>query len=313
MGIYSRDYLRDSGGSTGRGFTGGGDGTGWKRIIVITVAVFVAQLLFTREQPVPVEFPSEFGVQPVMRISLVQDWLALDPQLVLKGQIWRVLTYAFCHDRENVWHIIFNMLWLWWLGRALEEMYGTREFVLFYIAGAAVSGVAFLLLSLWLHDPTPAVGASGAVLAVTMLYAVHFPRQRIFIFGLIPVEIRLLVGLYLVYDLFPVLKALGGDNINDGVAHGAHLGGFAFGYLYFKKQWRLETLWERIRLNRLRLKRPFAAQPKVRVYQPSVDETENFDARVDKILAKIHDHGEASLTDEEREILKNASRRYKKR
>jgi hypothetical protein len=206
------------------------------------------------------------------------------------------------------------MLWLWFLAGTLESVCGTREFVLFYVSAAVFSGILFVGLGLLLNDPSPAIGASGAVMAVTMLYALHFPRQIIYIWGIIPIEIRWLVLITVVFETYSELQRLGGAKLTDHVAHAAHLGGLVYGYVYFKRKWRLETLWQRMRLDRLRLRRPFASRPKVRVYQPSVEEpTENFDAKVDAILAKIHDHGEASLTDQERETLKNASRRYKKR
>ena len=78
----------------------------------------------------------------------------------------------------------------------------------------------------------PAIGASGAVIAVFMLFAWHFPRHTILVFFVIPVEVRWLVIAYAIYDLFPVLRQIGGDVVGDGVAHSAHLGGLAFGLFY---------------------------------------------------------------------------------
>jgi len=298
MGIYSRDYLRET---SGRHSGGGGDGAGWKWIIGLTVGVFVLQLLSMR--------PAEFPAPPQ---SLVENWLELNPVSVLHGQVWRLVTYAFCHDVGSVWHILFNMLWLWFLGRNLEQMYGTLEFVLFYLAGAVVSGLAFLGLGLFLRDLSPAIGASGAVLAVTMLYAMHFPRQVVYILGLIPIEIRWIVGLILVFDLYPVLRDLGGAGVSDGVAHSAHLGGLAFGFIYFRRKWNLESIWNRLRGGNLR--RAFAPRPKIRVFEPSLEEeSQSLETQVDAILEKIHNQGESSLTEKERDILKAASRRYKNR
>ena len=78
----------------------------------------------------------------------VTSLLELDPESVLGGQVWRLVTYGFCHDPHSPLHILFNMLFVLWFGATLERMYGTREFVLFYLAAVVISGVAFLALAL---------------------------------------------------------------------------------------------------------------------------------------------------------------------
>ena len=102
--------------------------------------------------------------------------------MVYQGQVWRLLTHAFCHDRYGVFHILFNMLFLYWFGCTLESMYGSREFLLFYLAAAVFAGLAFVGLDLYTGSRIPGIGASGAVMAVTMLYAMHFPRDTDFCF-----------------------------------------------------------------------------------------------------------------------------------
>lgn len=303
MGIYNRDYVR--GASTPQPFGGGSTAPVVKWVIIANGAVFLLQLL-TQYEPAP-------GV----RSSYVTEWLALQPAQLLGGQIWRLVTYAFCHAPGNLLHIIFNMLFLWWFGRTLERMYGSREFLSFYLVAAVLSGLCFVALGLWLGDPAPAIGASGAVMAVVVVYAMYFPRQRIYIWGIFPIEIWLLVALYVAFDLFPVLQSLaGGVSARDGVAHSAHLGGLAFGFLYKTYDLRLSPMWAgltRFRLPRIRWKRPNSAQRAMRIHRPSQDNFDPLDEQVDAILQKIHDEGEASLTQREREILKSASRRYKKR
>src|SRR5262249_54483857 len=117
---------------------------------------------------------------PGERVSRVQEWCELDSnKVVYQGQVWRLLTHAFCHERFGVLHILFNMLFLCWWGCTLESMYGSREFLLFYLTAAVVAGLAFVGLDMWTGSSTPGIGASGAVLAVTMLYALHFPRETI--------------------------------------------------------------------------------------------------------------------------------------
>jgi hypothetical protein len=114
------------------------------------------------------------------------------------------------------------------------------------------------------------------------------------------------------------LQAIAGHAPVSHVAHAAHLGGLLYGFLYQKydlrfSQWRWIDLLDPWRWV-TRLKAAGSRRPKVRVYHPPLDETpaHNFNQHVDEILAKISASGEASLTDDEREVLKEASRRYKR-
>ena len=90
------------------------------------------------------------------------------------------------------------------------------------------------------------IGASGAVLALLVLFAMHFPRQVILLFFVLPLQIRWLVLIYVIIDLFPALMALGGKGINDGVAHAAHLGGVAFAFAYYKFKLRLAPFFHKV-------------------------------------------------------------------
>jgi membrane associated rhomboid family serine protease len=179
---------------------------------------------------------------PPERISIVQEWLELDTNKVVhRAEGWRLLTHAFCHARGGIFHILFNMLFLYWFGCTLEMMYGWREFLLFYLAAAVFAGLTYVGVELATGSRIPAIGASGAVMAVVMLYAMHFPREPIRIIWF-SVEMRWLVLFYLIWDLHPVLLALAGDRIFTGVASAAHLGGLAFGFVYAKFDWRLEPI-----------------------------------------------------------------------
>jgi membrane associated rhomboid family serine protease len=301
MGIYSRDYLRED----RRGWSAGGFwGTpGCKWIIVATVVVFVLQLVSTRGMQIVI------GDQVFSRhVSPVTQALELDTTDVMHGQVWRLLTYAFCHD-VDIWHIAINMIVLWWAGTTLERMYGTREFVLFYLVAACVSGLAFLALAMITSGPSVAIGASGAVMAAFAVYAILFPRQEIYVFFVVPVQIRFLLLFYVVYDLFPVLNSLSGHEGHDRVAHAAHLGGLAFGFAYHRFGWRIERLTANV--PSLLKKQAWVRPRHVKVYRPPEEAPQNFDGKVDAILDKIHSQGEASLTEQERETLRKASERYK--
>jgi membrane associated rhomboid family serine protease len=244
------------------------------------------------------------------RVSIVQEWLELDPRkVVYRGQVWRLLTYAFCHERAGVFHILFNMIALFWFGVTLETMYGQREFLLFYLAGAIISGLAHVGLGLLTGSGAAAIGASGAVMAVLMLFAIHYPRHTIRIFWFFPLEVRWIVVLYVIYDLHPLLLALAGDQFHTGVAHAAHLGGLAFGFVYWKFDLQLERYWDK--LPKLRGAGLSQRRESIAPVRRSAEAQQ--DQQVDDILRKIAESGEASLTDQERRTLQRASERYKRK
>lgn len=208
-----------------------------------------------------------------------------------------------------LWHILFNMLFLYWFGTRLEGMYGSREFLLFYLAAAICSSVAYLALAFYTGSTAPAIGASGAVMGVMMVYTIFYPHETILVFFVIPVPLWVLLGLYVLYDLHPVLLALAGDQLFTTVAHAGHLGGLLFGYLYWRLGLRLEAPldWFRRRSGRPVRK----AQPRPEPASPAPARRDAFDDRVDEVLRKISEQGKDSLTEEERDILVKASEKYR--
>lgn len=247
------------------------------------------------------------------KICVVHEWLALKPSLVLRGQIWRLVTYSFCHDRYGVFHILFNMLALYYFGITLESMYGGREFLLFYLAAAVFSGVINVLLEVYLASDQGAIGASGSIMGVMMLYAIHYPRSLIRIF-FISIEARWLVCLYVIFDLYPVLLSLSGDPmLMGGIAHAAHLGGLLFGFLYWRYGLHLERFWEGIARGRRQMgrqaRRLWGTYPKIARTGPPQEQDDDVDA----ILKKLHESGVDSLSANERRILEKESERLRKR
>ena len=297
MAIHERDWYRSD------NYSSGGPGAPWSitaGLIAITVGAFLLQLLLTTST-------TSYGLPK----SLLQEWFELSPDKTVRGQIWRPLTYAFLHDRFNIMHILFNMLFLWWFGRTLETLYGRREILFFYLTSAVLSGLAFLGLSLLIDDPTPAIGASGAVLALMMLYAIHFPRQKIYLFFVLPIEIRWLVLLYFCFDLMPVLQmlALSGGTWDTGIAHAAHLGGLIFGFVYYRKRIYLEGIWDRLasRFRRPRKAPPPAPKPRPQPAPQAYEPRSAQEEEMDRLLEKVFDHGLESLSEKEREFLASMS------
>src|SRR5262249_45776503 len=138
---------------------------------------------------------------PGMRSSIVQDWLELDPKKTVEQvQLWRLVTSAFCHDRYGFWHILFNMLLLFWFGQRLERMYGSAEFLLFYLAATVCASLAYVGLAYYNGSRMPAIGASGAIMAIMMLYVIYYPQEQFLLFWFIPVPLWVLVSAYALFD-----------------------------------------------------------------------------------------------------------------
>jgi membrane associated rhomboid family serine protease len=286
MGISSRDYVREP---TGRGHGLRGDTPACKWLILVTCVVFLLQF-----------------------VTNIDDWFALAPDDLRSGQLWRFVTYAFVHDRSSLLHILFNMLGLWWFGAEIERLYGSREFTLFYLVAAAAAGAGFVVFQTALGFPEPVVGASGGVLAVLTLFAAHYPRERIYVYGLIPIEVRWVIVFFAAMDLWPVLLALSGERPTSHIAHAAHLLGILFGWMYRRYHWHLTGWLDRLSVRRWpRRWRQTRTQKKLKVFDPEPEP--DLDAEVDRILAKIHEHGSGSLTEREQSILTRASQQYKNR
>jgi membrane associated rhomboid family serine protease len=156
----------------------------------------------------------------------VVDWryLALIPGAIL-AQPWGVLTYMFVHG--GFMHLLFNMIGLFFFGPRLETQLGSRSFLILYLL-SGLGGAAFSFL---FAQYGAVVGASGAVFGVLLGFAYFWPKDRIYIWGVLPVEARVLVIFLAVIALYSGFSGAGA-----GVAHFAHLGGFAGGYGYLR--WR---------------------------------------------------------------------------
>ncbi|MBI1312682.1 rhomboid family intramembrane serine protease [bacterium] len=315
MGIQNRDYIRDepTGGhysAGGFGFGGRSDAWAIKRIILACVAVFVLQNMF----PPSVRANSD-GIQVARGLT---GWLELNWAGLTHLQLWRILTYGFCHSTSGLAHILFNMIGLWVFGRMVEGIYGSKETLAFFLATVGISGVTEVVVQHFAGVNPSVIGASGGVMGVLILTALHFPRMLMQIFPLpFTFELRWLAIGYVGIDVLRTID--GGSNI----ASLAHLSGAAFGYIYFQSGLRLTGgrahqgrpsglgNWLKSKLNRPAKPVRKAAQKDVRLYEPP--SPDQLDAELDRILEKINRSGRDSLTAEENELLLKASERYKNR
>lgn len=304
MGIHDRDYYRES---TGGFSFGRWSVTTW--FVIINSLVFIAQMLtqdFNNRQRV---------------LSPLVEYGAFNTEKIFQGEAWRLLTANFLH--MDLIHLAFNMLVLWWSGSRIEELYGRTEFAIFYlVSGVFANLVQLALQAANIMPPSVALGASGCVMAVLVLYACHDPHQKILLFFVLPVPLWFCAILYVVIDVFGTL-GIG----QRGIAHLVHLGGALFGFAYYRTGFRFHRLLpglpsrSRSRVPALRVVHPDddvdANSPEPSGYEtptPNTDPNdEPFEIKVDRVLAKVSKYGQESLTPEEREILFRASEVYKKR
>ncbi|MCS7016963.1 MAG: rhomboid family intramembrane serine protease [Gemmatales bacterium] len=286
MGVYDRDYYREQ--PPGGYWFDGQSATPW--LAMAHVAVYMLQLL---------------TAGPVGHGRLT-EFLMLHVERVCAGEIWRILTAVFIHDTHNWLNLVWNVLVLWFFGRQLEELYGSRRFVTLYLL-AGMSGNLVWVLSHWLWDGRvqPVLfGAAPAVTFVLILCALHYPRQTVLLFFVLPVPLWLIAVLYVAKDLLVFLRPVGG--MGHATLAPVHLAGAGFALAYYlAPSWRINLAEWRAR--RLQSQRP---RPDRR---PPLPVDEHLEAQADAILDKLARQGRDALSPEEWDILHRASEAYRRR
>jgi len=168
-------------------------------------------------------------------------YLSMIPGLVLRGWVWTFVTYMFVHGGFS--HILFNMLALFIFGIQVERYMGSREFLLFYFVTGTLAGVfSFVVYYLTGAYGVILMGASGAIFAVELAYAVLFPDSIIYLWGILPLRAPVMV---LGFTALEMVSSVFG--LNRGVAHLTHLAGFGFAWLYFLIRFGINP-WKRLRM-----------------------------------------------------------------
>jgi len=150
---------------------------------------------------------------------------------LLEGRVWTLVTSVFSH--YLFFHIFLNMYAFLGFGTVLERILGTKKFLKFYLAAGIFASFCHSFVSAWLLDKPemPALGASGAVSAVIVMFSFIFPREKIFILGIIPVPALFGALLFIGLDIWGLISQTQGSELPIG--HGAHLGGALYGLVYF--------------------------------------------------------------------------------
>lgn len=286
-----------------------------KNLLIINGVVFFLQLLMEN---------FKIGVYPASDILTL--WFALNPINILgyahwpfNFQVWQLLTYQFMHGGFS--HIFFNMFALWMFGAAIENVMGSKKFLIFYLLSGISAGVFHLFLSPLIGGiPAPTIGASGAIYGVLIAYAMYFPDSLIFLYFFIPIKAKYFIGFMILLEFFAV------DSAADNVAHLAHLGGalFAFLYLLFDKNSfiPLKNSFRRYNYQNQSSGKSifdnfsFSSKKKeknvedAKFYDLNNENSDNISQKeIDEILDKISQSGYQNLTEREKKILFEASKK----
>ena len=147
---------------------------------------------------------------------------------------WQLLTYAFLHG--GMVHLAFNMFALYMFGSAIEQVFGPRRYLIYYLVCVVSAALSQLLVASLMGGIYPTVGASGGVFGLLLAYGMYFPNNRVMLlFPPIPMPARVFVIVYAVIELY-----LGVTGTQAGVAHFAHLGGMIGGFIMLR-YWRLSA------------------------------------------------------------------------
>ena len=269
--------------------------------------------------------------------QFVLEHLALHPYLpTLLFEPWQLVTYNFLHLGLGFWngliHIAFNMLWLYWIGKEFEEMHGSQSLLAVYLWGGIGGGLLSLLVYAFFPGSVIVHGASASVLGVITAVAVFYPQKKI---GLLFIGVVRLIHLVIAYLAINLLFMAGG-----GTAVAAHFGGALFGFLFAKGEQRgtdlsswagiflggrargkrrssrrdQGTSWlDRVEawLSSSSTKKQQSAAPQKETHRPATPSSvSNVSSNeVDRILDKISEQGYDALTEEEKRILYEASKR----
>ncbi|OGU63144.1 MAG: rhomboid family intramembrane serine protease [Ignavibacteria bacterium RBG_16_36_9] len=280
-----------------------------KNLMIINVAVFFIQMIANNLM---------LGGKPLWYV--LNLWFALNP--ISEGfnfQIWQLITYQFMHGGFS--HIFFNMFMLWMFGMEIENMWGSKKFLTYYLICGIAAGLAQLFIAPLFSTPAVTIGASGAIFGVMIAFGMLFPDRHIFLYFLIPIRSKYLIGFLFILEIFWIGDA--GSN----VAHLAHLGGALAGFLFIMFDKTIDVPLKRM-LNISGYRRentfnnPFSGlSDKFKKRSQIIEDASYYDinqkkdgeeitqAEIDAILDKISQSGYQNLSEREKKILFEASKK----
>ncbi|RKX95710.1 MAG: hypothetical protein DRP84_03295 [Spirochaetes bacterium] len=201
-------------------------------ILVVNVLVFL--FTYMVHFPIPdflvrkiVETNNSVLIYAVQRYGLLVTLFSLFPVIIKSmGWFWQFFTYMFLHG--SFWHLFFNMYALYLFGKPLEERWGGREFLFFYLFTGIGAGVVTYLWNIFQNPLVPTIGASGALFGVILAFGLEFPETILLLFFFIPIKAKYAA---LVFGAIEVVMLLTGTM--QRIGHFTHIAGILFGYVYY--------------------------------------------------------------------------------
>lgn len=253
-----------------------------KTLLILNGLVFLLQLFFDRGS----------GMSAWLGVTARDAW-----------QVWRFVTFQFLHSTTHLWHILLNMLGLYFLGTPMEQRYGSRRFTAFYLSCGVTAGLTYVAFNITMGAAgwRPLVGASGGVYGLILACAVLFPQFRI-IFLFFPVPIRLAAIIIFAIMGVTLLSGLAAEGTPGGGfwSQAAHVGGVlaAAGWVWLLPRAQRAGAEAKVRLNQ------GAWQRKMR--RRAAEQQE-----IDRILEKIKNQGLDALSRAEKNKLRDATRKQR--
>ena len=245
---------------------------------------------------------------------------------------WQLFTYMYMHGGFS--HLFFNMFALWMFGMELENMWGSKTFFIFYTVcgvGAGIANAFLAPLVSYIPPNVPTVGASGSIYGVLIAFGMIFPNRYIYIYFMLPIKAKYLIIIYILIEVFAVAS-----QSQSGIAHIAHLGGGVVGFLYvyfilnkgkpkfFKNQGQDNNVFNNFKDMFEKKPEPPKYEPPKNVYDANFEDLskskyeddmrrneKEAQIKIDAILDKLGANGYASLTEEEKRILFQESKKLR--
>ncbi|WCL48677.1 rhomboid family intramembrane serine protease [Leptospira sp. GIMC2001] len=238
-------------------------------------------------------FVLQFFTNAIGAGGVIESIFALNSAQVSNLWVWQLLTYAFLH--ADIVHILFNMLFLWMFGSELENFWNSDIFLKFYLFCCLVGGV-FSYVGSFITGPTLVLGASGGVYGAMLAYAMVWPNRELLVMGIIPMKAKYFILIPMVLIFF---------SQSEHIAHAAHAGGLAGGFLFVK-------FFDRFRnyFNWSFSPSRYLQRRRMRKYQEEMEMRTNAKEKVDELLEKISKQGMNSLSRKEKNFLNTASKEY---
>lgn len=250
------------------------------KLILANVFVYIIQMLTENS------IIYYFGLIPIM--------------VTEKLYIWQLFSYMFLHAPTTVFHIFFNMYALLIFGVSIEQAWGSRRFLYYYLFCGIGAGITIYLINLitggagYYH---PTIGASGAVFGLLLAFGVLYPNTELLLFFILPIKAKYLVIMYGLVELY--LELFGRQS---NISHLGHLGGLLFGIIYFLI-FRKRALSFKGKLLRSKIRKSID-EIDSQVQKREDEFTGTSITRMTDILKKLRETGPDSITDDEFQYIK---------